>query len=55
VNCATRKRRDAGAHLASARRDVGEQVDRLGRMDAVIHDAGVYSGHLAATRTVELR
>ena len=31
------------AHLDQTR-DVAEQVNRLGRMDAVIHNAGVYTG-----------
>src|SRR5215211_3443710 len=33
------------ADLVEAR-DIAEQVNRLGRMDAVIHNAGVYSGSL---------
>ncbi len=33
-------------------RDVAEQVNRLGRMDAVIHNAGVYSGAAVAAVNV---
>jgi NAD(P)-dependent dehydrogenase (short-subunit alcohol dehydrogenase family) len=37
------------------RRGVAEQVNRLGQMDAVIHNAGVYSGPLILPSTSLLR
>ena len=36
-------------------RDVAEQVNRLGRLDAVIHNAGVYTGRHILRSTSSLR